>query len=215
MLGRKEKLAEFHRANIVEAAKELFREKGMEKTTMDEVAKKAEYSKATIYVYFKSKEEISAAIALESMQALRNAMEVVLKGDKDFFEKYRTMCGALVQLYEKSPEEFMLSTEKMAVNIDENTPQVFQDFCRVGDETNDLIIDFLLQGAKRGLVRKNSTNLETVMFLWGSLTGLIPMAYKKAEYFEQAMGLTREKFLKQSFDTLLSTVLNSSVRVRN
>ena len=57
-LEKKEKLAQFHRQNIMETAENLFAEKRIAQTTMDDIAKNADYSKSTIYVYFKSKEEI-------------------------------------------------------------------------------------------------------------------------------------------------------------
>ena len=59
---KKEALEQFNRDNILGAAKELFESKGVEKTTMDDIAALADYSKSTIYVYFKSKEEIYNSI---------------------------------------------------------------------------------------------------------------------------------------------------------
>ncbi len=47
-----------------------FLAKGFDKTTMDDVAKEAQYSKATLYVYFKSKDEILNYLTLESMKQL-------------------------------------------------------------------------------------------------------------------------------------------------
>ena len=57
-MSKKQALTEFHRGSILAAAERLFTEKGTEKTTMDDIAREAEYSKATLYVYFQSKEEI-------------------------------------------------------------------------------------------------------------------------------------------------------------
>lgn len=63
-MSKKQALTEFHRGSILAAAERLFAEKGTEKTTMDDIAREAEYSKATLYVYFQSKEEIINAILL-------------------------------------------------------------------------------------------------------------------------------------------------------
>ena len=53
--SKKEALAQFHRKNILQAAQTLFAQKSFAGTTMDEIATLSQYSKATIYVYFKSK----------------------------------------------------------------------------------------------------------------------------------------------------------------
>ncbi|KAA3381875.1 helix-turn-helix domain-containing protein, partial [Akkermansia muciniphila] len=63
----KEALAQFHRSAMLEAAQALFTQKGVAATTMDDIAKAAGYSKATLYVYFQNKEEMVGALALKGM----------------------------------------------------------------------------------------------------------------------------------------------------
>ncbi len=53
--SRKEREKERKRAQILEAAEAVFRRKGYQATTMDEVAEEAEFSKGTLYLYFGSK----------------------------------------------------------------------------------------------------------------------------------------------------------------
>lgn len=50
------------RLNIAQATIDLFYEKGMHQTSMDDIAKSAGVAKGTIYLYFKNKEEIMFAI---------------------------------------------------------------------------------------------------------------------------------------------------------
>ncbi len=57
-MTKAEKLETFHRDNIANAAERLFSIKGIEKTSKDQISKEADYSKSTIYVYFKNKDEI-------------------------------------------------------------------------------------------------------------------------------------------------------------
>jgi AcrR family transcriptional regulator len=49
MSAKKEKLKEFHKNNIIESAKALFAERGTDRTSMDDIAKVADYSKTTLY----------------------------------------------------------------------------------------------------------------------------------------------------------------------
>lgn len=48
------------------AASALFSEKGITATSMDDIAKAAGYSKATLYVYFENKEEIVGILVLNT-----------------------------------------------------------------------------------------------------------------------------------------------------
>ena len=79
-MSKKQALTEFHRGSILAAAERLFAEKGTEKTTMDDIAKEAEYSKATLYVYFQSKEEIIGAILLSGMVLLSKKLRDAFRG---------------------------------------------------------------------------------------------------------------------------------------
>ena len=67
---RKKEPRSVHRENIASSASALFMEKGIAATSMDDIAKAAGYSKATLYVYFENKEEIISILVLESMKKL-------------------------------------------------------------------------------------------------------------------------------------------------
>ncbi|NJE13628.1 TetR/AcrR family transcriptional regulator [Thermococcus sp. LS2] len=55
------------REKILKAARELFAEKGYDKTTVDEIVERAGVAKGTFYNYFKSKEELIKIVALQSL----------------------------------------------------------------------------------------------------------------------------------------------------
>ena len=75
---RKKEPRSVHRENIVSAASALFMEKGIAATSMDDIAKAAGYSKATLYVYFENKEEIVGILVLNSMQKLYDYISAAL-----------------------------------------------------------------------------------------------------------------------------------------
>ncbi|AZN32198.1 TetR/AcrR family transcriptional regulator [Pseudoalteromonas sp. Xi13] len=70
------KLSEKKRINILQAAEQLFFEKGVEHTSMDQVAAKAGASKRTVYNHFATKEELFQAI-LTTMLAKINHGDVI------------------------------------------------------------------------------------------------------------------------------------------
>ncbi len=54
---------EIIKSAIIRAAQDLFKQYGISKTTMEDIAKKAGKAKSTLYYYFKNKEEIFLAVA--------------------------------------------------------------------------------------------------------------------------------------------------------
>ncbi|HET6972028.1 MAG TPA: TetR/AcrR family transcriptional regulator [Phenylobacterium sp.] len=83
------------RQAIVDAAWEVFRENGFERTTMSDISERVGGSKATLYGYFQSKEQLFAA-ALEKMisgSAERSFSRLTGPGDlesrlRDFAQTY-------------------------------------------------------------------------------------------------------------------------------
>ena len=68
------KPTEQRRAEILDAALQLFSSKGFHDTTMEEVANAAGVAKGTIYLYFQSKEHLLLALKREFMQGLTDAV---------------------------------------------------------------------------------------------------------------------------------------------
>jgi AcrR family transcriptional regulator len=61
---RKEREKERRRQQIMVAAKRVFSVKDFNRATMEDIAKEAELSPGTIYLYFKNKEELFASLSL-------------------------------------------------------------------------------------------------------------------------------------------------------
>ena len=66
---------------ILTGALEVFKSKGLDGATMDEIAQKSGFGKATLYYYFHSKEEVFAAILEIGWQKLWTSLESVIAGD--------------------------------------------------------------------------------------------------------------------------------------
>lgn len=65
------------RQKILEAAIELFLQNGFESVTMRGIADRIEYSASTIYLYFKNKTEIVAAICTETFETLIERLDEI------------------------------------------------------------------------------------------------------------------------------------------
>jgi len=101
---RKEREKERRRQQIIVAAKRIFSEKGYSRTTMDDIAKEAELSAGTIYLYFKNKDELCATLTLRILQYLQMRVEHVLnEKDASTDEKINLLKQALYDVYEFDP----------------------------------------------------------------------------------------------------------------
>jgi TetR/AcrR family transcriptional regulator len=85
--ARKEREKQGRREEIFNAAKTIFAQKGFEKSTMEEIAEKAELSKGAIYLHFKSKDELFIDLVENYLDKLTVLIRNIVESKKPPFEK--------------------------------------------------------------------------------------------------------------------------------
>jgi AcrR family transcriptional regulator len=101
---RKEREKERRRQQIIVAAKRVFSEKGFNKTTMEDIAKEAELSPGTLYLYFKNKEELYASLSLRILQYLHiRVTHVNEKTELSTEDKLKALMDAMYDVYDFDP----------------------------------------------------------------------------------------------------------------
>lgn len=204
---RKREPRSVHRERIAAAASALFLERGAEAVSMDEIARAAGYSKATLYVYFANKEEIVCLLALESMRKLHDYIAAALAEDADPEKRYMGICRGLVRYQRECPLYFKMALERIDTDFAGRAvlPEERETF-RVGETINRLLRDFLLDGMERGALRRDLEVMPVIFHFWGMLSGLILLAANKAAYLECAAGLSEEQFLESGFRMLYRSI---------
>jgi len=66
---------------LLDTARELFAEKGVSNTTMNDIAARSGKGRRTLYVYFKSKEEVYTAVIEQELALLINNLEIIVNKD--------------------------------------------------------------------------------------------------------------------------------------
>ncbi|EPC90439.1 TetR/AcrR family transcriptional regulator [Lacticaseibacillus paracasei subsp. paracasei Lpp49] len=106
------------RTKIIEAAKKLFEEKGVDETSIRDIAQKAGYSHTTIYLYFKSKQELFNLIAKEPLEDLYSKFEEIYCLKKSNEDKFLLMCEQYVEFGIKQRNFYSLLTTYRGERID-------------------------------------------------------------------------------------------------
>jgi AcrR family transcriptional regulator len=98
---RKERERERRRQQIMVAAKNVFFKKGLARSTMEDIAREAELSSGTLYLYFKNKDELYASLSLRILQYLIIRIEEVKKQEeKDLKKRLDFLRDAIHDVYE-------------------------------------------------------------------------------------------------------------------
>lgn len=101
---RKEREREMRRQQIMVAAKRVFTQSGYEKSTMEDIAREAELSPGTIYLYFKSKDELYASLCLRVLKFINVKVDHVI-GDEalDYEARQEALLEAIQEVYDYDP----------------------------------------------------------------------------------------------------------------
>ncbi|MBD3290820.1 TetR family transcriptional regulator, partial [candidate division KSB1 bacterium] len=91
IIERREREKEQRRNDIIDAAERVIFSKGRATSTMDDVAEEAELSKGTLYLYFKSKEELYLAIHLRGLGILKKMFSDAVASRKTGIEKVKAV----------------------------------------------------------------------------------------------------------------------------
>lgn len=87
------------RAKLVDVARQLFAKKGVEDTTMNDIAQASKKGRRTLYTYFKSKEQIYMAVVESELEMLSTQMEKaaskLVSPDKKILELIMTHLDAI------------------------------------------------------------------------------------------------------------------------
>ena len=207
MARRKKEPRSVHREAIASAASELFEKKGIDATSMDDIAKAAGYSKATLYVYFENKEEIIAVLVMESMKKLYTYITDAVEQCETSKERYRHICQGLVRYQAEFPLYFGMVLDNIRIpgNINDCMPEETQTW-QVGEQINEELAVFLQDGIDKGELRPDIPIIETILAFWGMISGLLQIAVKKEIYINDATGLQQEQFMEYGFEMLYRSI---------
>jgi AcrR family transcriptional regulator len=96
---------------IIQSAVECFSKYGLDRTRMDDVAQKADLSKGTLYLYFKSKEDLFYVICENNLRILKEQLSHIFATTKE------DLVSNAEQFYENFHKEEKRESEKVFCEI--------------------------------------------------------------------------------------------------
>ena len=135
---------------IVQAAITTFSKYGYDKTRMDDIAKSAKLGKGTLYLYFKSKEELFYDISENSIKELKEQLSKLFSKKEDlvhdaekFYDQYRN----LIHDSEKVSFEMIAESSR--------NPKLRKALYEQRMKVYDIVIDYLRRQIEKGFFRKD------------------------------------------------------------
>ncbi|MCQ4638388.1 TetR/AcrR family transcriptional regulator [Anaerovorax odorimutans] len=194
-LSRRELNKKKCRARILRASRRLFSSKGYESTTIEDVADRAEVSKATLYNYFPNKESLLIGIAEEELEQVGDLISKDLKDEKNAVEKIRQ---ALELLIVDSIRYISLARKITYLNSCEESPlyATRMDMIRLFEE-------LVMEGQAQGTLRKDIKTSDIVDIIMG--------IYLMSQFEWSHIDQYTPEFCREKLNRILSEVLESRI----
>lgn len=150
---RRAKERELRRTAILDAAKALYEQHGIEGVSMDRIAHEAEIAKGTIYLYFKSREELMMALIAAEMDHLLRSLERVVASKHT---PQQQLLGAVKAFYELSQGSTFFYRVISQVNIshvvgkDHDPSSVAEHYAQQNARMFGIILGIVERGVERG-----------------------------------------------------------------
>lgn len=196
---RKEREKQQRRNDIIDAAEKVFFTKGFENSTMDDVAKESEFSKGTLYLYFKSKEELFHEISNRGAELLEEYFLQAIKNKRNGIKKVRAIGEAFIKFFSDHYEyhEAMLFDHSKRID---SSKEMSDSFDNQKKRTNDVFVNTIIEGINDGSIRKDLDPVITAFLLWGQTMGILQLINSKGEMIEELTGIKPEELLQHSLD---------------
>lgn len=210
-LERRLEEKERRRNEIVDAAEEVFSEKGTEKATIGDVAKKARLSRGLIYFYFKDKDELNLAVALRATAALKESFEKAVAKHETGLDQIEAIGRAYVTFNKTQPLYFQAIAAMEARHVSDMKPGSIEKECVLqSDGIFQIMVESVNRGVEDGSIRENLGDpMLTSISLWGFTHGLIQIMAQKSEMLEECHGVPTKALFEQGF-TLMRQMLQRS-----
>jgi AcrR family transcriptional regulator len=171
---RREREKEQRRIEIVDAAESVFFSKGWQAATMEDVAEAAELSKATLYLYFKNKEELYAAILVRGSEVLHARFKEAVETHETGLEQTEAIGRAYIAFHHEHRDYFdamMYFDSKGAQPCDDC--EYAQKCEEYRDRIMALVATAVGNGVKDGTIRSDIDPVKTAVLLWAQSSGVI------------------------------------------
>lgn len=104
--SKAEVVTDFRRAQIVDAARQAFARHGLAGTTMDGIARRAGVAKGTVYLYYRSKEDLLRQILDEDLAELRNDTVPIVAAPGPVDQKLVAFLAAAMTFFDRKRDFF-------------------------------------------------------------------------------------------------------------
>ncbi len=205
---RRQREREERRDSILDAAEQTFLDKGVVMATMDEVAQRAEVSKGTLYLYFRSKDDLYLTIITRTLTDMVEVLRQAATGGGTGLERYRSLLRAHIGFALEHPARFRIGIGWLntGYSIADDGPR-FAEYRALMAESFALAVNAIEEGKQDGSIVSPTDSEELAMQIGAAVFGLMVIQANRVEVSRRLPKPMAWDRLVDSFVELISSAI--------
>lgn len=198
---------------VISAAVEVFKEKGIENSKMTDIAEKAEVGVASVYRYFKTKPDLAVEVAIKFWNMEINS--IYTEFDKDNInkligiEKLKTILNVFVNLYNNHKDFVRFLEEFDNYVIKEQIPsEKLENYEKSIINLKNIIFEALEEGKVDGSIRSDIDNEVFYITVSHSLMTLAQKLILRGNILKSDSDVSGESQIKLIIDMAVNYIQN-------
>ncbi|HEU4435813.1 MAG TPA: TetR/AcrR family transcriptional regulator [candidate division Zixibacteria bacterium] len=214
---RKEREKLHRKEEILNAAETVFFEKGLAASTMDEIADRAELSKGTLYLYYKSKEDLYMAIICRGHQILFKMFQEAAATGESSIKLLENLGQAYFTFYKRYHDYFRMFSFSENTQLHSQVSEEMKNTCaESGQCLGGVVQEVIRKGIEDGSFRRETNPVEMSIILWAHCRGVMEiidhLSSREVSTGKPWEGLDFEKMYRRSTAMLVSGILTDEAR---
>ncbi|MEY4539662.1 MAG: hypothetical protein RLZZ306_1419 [Bacteroidota bacterium] len=189
---------ENRRESILAAAENIMSIHGIHGLSIDLIANETQLAKGTIYLYFKSKEEILSILSVKARRILFQEFQKIEKKEINPLEKLREIVDQNYVFYKKSPLYYDL-VSLYEVN---NTLTETEEMHKTSEDFTNLISGIVEEGKNDGSLNPEINSLHFTFSMWGMTVGILQLIKVRGALMKEKMNVSEQDLLNNFMQTL-------------
>ncbi len=201
-LERKEKEKENRKSEILKAAVKIMKKNGLNGLNMEQIADETALAKGTIYLYFKSKEEILATLTIKARKLLYKEFIKVDESNLDPLQKLKEIILVNYQFFKKNALFYgLVSLYEANHTLDES-----EEMYASSSAITAIVAKIANQAKVEGKLNPNLDPLNLTMILWGMTVGILQLLKVRGPLMQKELNITENQILETYLETFISGI---------
>jgi AcrR family transcriptional regulator len=202
---RKIKEKENRKQQILNAAEAIMEENGLNGLSIDLIAQYTQLAKGTIYLYFRSKEEILSILTIKARELLLNEFKKIAIKEITPIEKLKLIIIENYQFFKRHSLYYdLISLYEANHNVVET-----EEMYKSSNEISKIVAYIVLQGQKENLIDNTYNPYELTMNLWAMTVGVLQLFKVRGALISEKFGITEQNLLDNYMSIFLKGIKQS------